>query len=789
MTKTNAELVADITQDIADVTAAIPDNTSKQVSPARVRAQLLDVQTRLLDMLAREGQANGVAGLDAQGKVAQPPAAADGGVLNAGTDKVLVLRGGSLVSIDPFETGEARPTDFVLSNATIDEDALAGTAIGTFSFVGGSAPFPTLELVADPDSKAEIVGDDLILAGILDFESASSHPITVRATDADGWVLEKDFSIIVGDVAGDANYFVDSVNGNDGNDGLTIGAAFQSLAVARAAIAPTNRLWLVRGSAWREQFDIPCDNCIIGVAGTGAMPIIDGADIVAVTWTQPNVGTYANVWSVPWVRASPTITANEYLGLWLNGVRPRYATSLADLQTNGGWYSSDLLAQNTTVYIKSATDPNSSGALYEVSRRHYGFNGHRSIIGTPHPGQFLEGPIEIKRCHGHYNALSMGTGRARRMFLRDGNVHHCVTEAELLEDMMATEYSPAIGPSVFVAFRDDGTGFSPTIRRALALMPGGLSRVSEAGASALYSHSSVVQQVAAVRYEGCAARGLNFASASAQSLAIAGGYCEDPYESAVGGSGSVLTTVSHLLVRDTGQTPNAAGNQLIGRTSTIGSFALEHVASHTMKGAAVRNLVGGVKPTIANTSISNSQLGAVSGGEVSMHYSVLFCAYRPLDNITNQYVGDFNVFYNAGQSSPVFQWNGNVYANVGTSFSDFVTASGQDQNSVYLKDADQVSGNGNAFWLGVSLGVNAGPPDGDFRISPSARVYDRTNTARIGVFGDGVTPITAAGPQEHYDFDTRLIAVGAPSRYPVLPVTVANMRSYLEAPQAWEFYP
>jgi hypothetical protein len=174
MTKTNAELVADITQDIADVTAAIPDNTSKQVSPARVRAQLLDVQTRLLDMLAREGQANGVAGLDAQGKVAQPPAAADGGVLNAGTDKVLVLRGGSLVSIDPFETGEARPTDFVLSNATIDEDALAGTAIGTFSFVGGSAPFPTLELVADPDSKAEIVGDDLILAGILDFESASS---------------------------------------------------------------------------------------------------------------------------------------------------------------------------------------------------------------------------------------------------------------------------------------------------------------------------------------------------------------------------------------------------------------------------------------------------------------------------------------------------------------------------------------------------------------------------------------------------------------------------------------
>lgn len=123
-------------------------------------------------------------------------------------------------------------------------------------------------------------------------------------------------------------------------------------------------------------------------------------------------------------------------------------------------------------------------------------------------GQQVIGPIEIKRCVGHYNALSLGAGAARKLYLRDGNIHHLVSESELIEDILATEYSPQIAPSVFVAYKGDGTGFNPVFRRLLALMPGGNARVSGSN-SAFYSHAAIAQEVPSVLIEGCIPRSLN----------------------------------------------------------------------------------------------------------------------------------------------------------------------------------------------------------------------------------------------------------------------------------------
>ena len=51
------------------------------------------------------------------------------------------------------------------------------------------------------------------------------------------------------------------------------------------------------------------------------------------------------------------------------------------------------------------------------------------------------------------------------------------------------------------------------------------------------------------------------------------------------------------------------------------------------------------------------------------------------------------------------------------------------------------------------------------------------------------TPITAAGPQEHWDFGDRVVASGPPTRYPVPPSSIAEMRAYIEDPDAWDWYP
>lgn len=68
MAKTKAELVADITTDIADAGAALPNNANHLISPTGVRQQILDLDARLLDQLARENQPNGYVGTDANGR-------------------------------------------------------------------------------------------------------------------------------------------------------------------------------------------------------------------------------------------------------------------------------------------------------------------------------------------------------------------------------------------------------------------------------------------------------------------------------------------------------------------------------------------------------------------------------------------------------------------------------------------------------------------------------------------------------------------------------------------------
>lgn len=279
-----------------------------------------------------------------------------------------------------------------------------------------------------------------------------------------------------------------------------------------------------------------------------------------------------------------------------------------------------------------------------------------------------------------------------------------------------------------------------------------------------------------------------FAIASSQLLTICGCYCEDPHEY-FQGSGAVLTTIENAIIKDTTASPLASGNSVLSKGTTSTTYTAAHVAAHTIKGAALRNVPGGTRPIVRNIAISTANYEGMKGGEFDVRYSVFYCGGRPMTQITSQHKADFNVFYFIGQQNPVLEWNGTVYSSVTSAFQSYVSASGQDVNSVYLKPADQTSGNPYAFWLGVATATNTGPASGDFRINPAARVYDRNNTSRIGVFGDGVTPITAAGPQQHWDFNLRMAVGGPPSQYPILPNSLSEMRTYIEEPLSWNFYP
>jgi VCBS repeat-containing protein len=88
------------------------------------------------------------------------------------------------------------PTDIVLSNAAVQENAPAGTVVGTLSAIdpdaGDTASFA---LTNDAGGLFAIVNGQIVTTAPLDYEQAQSHQVTVRATDAGGLSFDKTLAI------------------------------------------------------------------------------------------------------------------------------------------------------------------------------------------------------------------------------------------------------------------------------------------------------------------------------------------------------------------------------------------------------------------------------------------------------------------------------------------------------------------------------------------------------------------------------------------------------------------
>lgn len=109
-----------------------------------------------------------------------------------------------VLTINVTNVGNA-PTDIAPDNATVAEDISTVTPIMTLSFVDPGPEFPgvhTFTLVDDPSGLFEIVGNVVSLkAGAsLDFETATSHQITVKVTDPEGLTYQETLTINVSNV-------------------------------------------------------------------------------------------------------------------------------------------------------------------------------------------------------------------------------------------------------------------------------------------------------------------------------------------------------------------------------------------------------------------------------------------------------------------------------------------------------------------------------------------------------------------------------------------------------------
>jgi hypothetical protein len=97
-------------------------------------------------------------------------------------------------------SGEAGP--FVdITAFSIAEDASIGDAVGTLSVVNGSGVY-TFSITADPDTKfaLNVDGVTLELADTLDYETATSHSVTIEADNGVDDPISRIITIFVTDV-------------------------------------------------------------------------------------------------------------------------------------------------------------------------------------------------------------------------------------------------------------------------------------------------------------------------------------------------------------------------------------------------------------------------------------------------------------------------------------------------------------------------------------------------------------------------------------------------------------
>ncbi|MGZ5190701.1 MAG: right-handed parallel beta-helix repeat-containing protein [Flavisolibacter sp.] len=169
--------------------------------------------------------------------------------------------------------------------------------------------------------------------------------------------------IIFGLAANATNYYISS-GGNDANNGTSTSTPWKTIAkIKSSTFSPGDFIFFRRGDTWREQLTIPSSGSAgspitFAAYGTGAKPVINGADIIT-GWTN----SATNIW---WVNNPNAVTTRAMVVI--DDAIYAEEASLVGL-TSANKYFIDAAATPDRLYVYSTTDPDNLTA--EVSKREY----------------------------------------------------------------------------------------------------------------------------------------------------------------------------------------------------------------------------------------------------------------------------------------------------------------------------------------------------------------------------------------------------------------------------------
>jgi hypothetical protein len=292
-------------------------------------------------------------------------------------------------------------------------------------------------------------------------QADEGFPLRLRVTPSDGTTpaySNQTDPVIFHD------YYVDSVNGSDANNGTTPLLAFQTID-GLPALSNGDSIGLACGSTWREQLTITVDNVRVAAYGAGAKPILDCSEIIAGgSWTK--TGGRTNVYQAAITPDADTINDKTWINVWENGAFLTRATSEANCDATAGsyWVTADnVTSLNLYIHPNGSTNPISDGKTYEYSERRSG------IYAENQDGITVDGLQCQKNLHENGSIFVGVDALVMNCAMYDGSKHNCYARAgsEFRDcDSERSYYNNA--STHYVIYEDFANGETATFTRCTA---------------------------------------------------------------------------------------------------------------------------------------------------------------------------------------------------------------------------------------------------------------------------------------------------------------------------------
>jgi hypothetical protein len=296
------------------------------------------------------------------------------------------------------------------------------------------------------------------------------------------------------------DWYVDSVNGSDSNDGKTERTPLQTIAALEAkTISPGDVIALARGSHWREQLDITAANVTVLAYGSGARPILDGSDIALNASFSKTAGR-TNVYEIS-ITPEWNGSGKDFVNVWEDDTILTRAASVANCDANAGsCYPSDEGAGTITLYVHAtdSSDVTSNGAVYEYTKRKYGLDTRDATAP-------ILCYLHTKRNLHVDGSLRIGpSGIATCIYCDDGSAHNVLFETgAVLDRVEAREAYYNSDFSMFVGNTNTPAGEGLTLVNCAATLA-----TYSASATGYYAHYNTSGTFGAVQFIGCTATNL-----------------------------------------------------------------------------------------------------------------------------------------------------------------------------------------------------------------------------------------------------------------------------------------